>query len=96
MLHFGCTDTVGTLLKCPDHQGVLSSGGKGGGFELQSCLGPRDSVLYIEVSLFQGESTSSGGSPTVVLICTTLAVYRACIVAHFITSCFTILFTCNK
>ena len=46
MLHFGCTDTVGTLLKCPDHQGVLSSGGKGGGLnskvvwdlEIVSCI----------------------------------------------------------
>ena len=46
MLHFGCTDTVGTLLKCPDHQGVLFSEGGGGGLnpkvvwdlEIVSCI----------------------------------------------------------
>ena len=38
-----------TVLKCPDYQGVLFRG-----FELSevSCLGPRNSVMFIEVFLF--------------------------------------------
>ena len=44
-------DMFGTISKCPDYQGVLFQG-----FELSnaSYLGSRDSVLFIEVSLFQG------------------------------------------
>ena len=43
-------DTSRTVLKYPNYQGVFFQG-----FELSrvSCLGPRDSVLFIEVSLFQ-------------------------------------------
>ena len=43
-------DTSRTVLKYPNYQGVFFQG-----FELSrvSYLGPRDSVLFIEVSLFQ-------------------------------------------
>ena len=44
-------NTSGTILKCPDYQ----SDSFCSGFELSkvSCLGYRDSVLFIEVSLLQ-------------------------------------------
>ena len=40
-------DTFGTILKCPDYQGVLFFSQE---FELKSF----ESVLFIKVSLFQG------------------------------------------
>ena len=59
-------DTSGTHLKCPDYRGVLYSGV---GTINVTCLGPRGSVLFVEVYVFQGVRISRFHCICIIVFC---------------------------